>query len=288
MRRRIAALLLLAVAAVGVSGCSRTSPSPQATPAGAGAPPARPSPYVLLDLRIDKGAVTPTDANLQVMAGQPIVVRVTSDEYDELQVGSSPDLPFGINPRVQAPQVFQFTIDVPGQVDIELLRESGCPSMCSRTHLSDMTVATLRVQPSPATRTTEASIGTGLHEPCELLSQSMAEMFAGDDAQRQPWGDTGCYYKGSTRSVLFTIGPWPSSPDAPVNHFHAIRPENRIPGVPYEAYWFAAADSLLVVKNDLLLGFRVSDNPFTPNAQINQHRKAEDIALADRIVPRVG
>jgi hypothetical protein len=37
-----------------------------------------------------------------------------------------------------------------------------------------------------------------------------------------------------------------------------------------------------------MLEFRVSDNPFAPNAQINQDRKAEDIALADQIVPRAG
>jgi len=153
----------------------------------------------------------------------------------------------------------------------------------------DKTVATIRVQPSPATTTTPAQASAGpTREPCELLSPSIAKTFAGDDAQRQPWGDSGCFYKGSTRSVQFTISPWPAGPDAPVNHFDAIRPENRIPGLPYEAYWFAPGGSLVVVKNDLLLGFRVSDDPFAPNAQINQHRKAEDIELADQIVPRVG
>jgi hypothetical protein len=73
-----------------------------------------------------------------------------------------------------------------------------------------------------------------------------------------------------------------------VNHFHVVRPENRIAGLPYDAYWFAAGQNLLVVKDGLLLGFKVSDNPFAPNAQINQVRKAEDIQLADQIVPRVG
>ena len=59
-------------------------------------------------------------------------------------------------------------------------------------------------------------------------------------------------------------------------------------GLAYKAYWFAPADSLVVIKNGLLLEFRVSDNPGSPGAQINQDRKAEDIKLADEIVPRVG
>ena len=59
-------------------------------------------------------------------------------------------------------------------------------------------------------------------------------------------------------------------------------------GLACKAYWFAPPDSLVVIKNGLLLEFRVSDNPGSPGAQINQDRKAEDIKLADEIVPRVG
>lgn len=268
-------------AAIYLTACSAS------TSAAPAQPTQTPSPYVVLDLSIDKGTVTPTDAAVQVAAGQPIVLRVTTDEYDELQVGSSPELQFGVDPRARAPQVFQFTIDVTGQVNVELFRQAGCPSRCERTHQSDVTVATIRVLPSPTTATTPA--GAGLtREPCELLSPALARTFAGDDAQRQPWGDDGCMYRGSTRSVLVTVGPWPSAPDAPVNHFGVIRPENQIPAKQYEAYWFAAGQSLLVVKDSLLLGIRVSDNLFAPNAQVNQDRKADDIALADQIVPRLG
>jgi hypothetical protein len=281
MRRRIAALVLLTVAPFAMVGCAGTSLPAHAQPS--------PSAYVLLDIGIDKGAVTPTGLAVQAVAGQPIVVRVTADEYDELQVGSAPELRFGVDPRARAPQVFQFTVDAPGQVDVELLRESGCPNRCARTHQSDQIVATIRVQAPPTTGTSVAPLGAGpTREPCELLSPSLAATFAGADVQRQPWGDDGCLYKGSTRSVLFTIDQWPAAPDAPVNHFHVIRPENQIAGLPYNAYWFAAGQNLLVVKDGLLLGFKVSDNPFAPNAQINQVRKAEDIQLADQIVPRVG
>lgn len=134
-------------------------------------------------------------------------------------------------------------------------------------------------------------------QPCELLSPPLAKTFAGDDAQRQlslgstppiPVGDHACFYKGGQRSVLFSINTLPTDPDASVKHFHVIRPENRIADLPYEAYWFAAGESLVVVKNGLLLGFKVSDNPASPGAHINQDRKADDIKLADEIVPRVG
>jgi hypothetical protein len=72
---------------------------------------------VTIDLTIDKGTVTPTNATLQAKVDQPIVVRVTTDEYDELVVGST-DLRFQVDPRARAPQTFQFTVDVPGQVGL--------------------------------------------------------------------------------------------------------------------------------------------------------------------------
>jgi hypothetical protein len=87
--------------------------------------------------------------------------------------------------------------------------------------------------------------------------------------------------------VSFAINPNTGDPSSPVNHFGVLRPENQIADLPYNAYWFAAGNSLVVVKDHLLLVFMLSDNPIFPTAQINQHRKAEDIALADQIVPRV-
>jgi len=288
-------LVALAGAAViaGAAGCGTPSTHSQTTsattPTAKAPATATLSAYVTLDLTIDKRIVTPTNAALQAKVGQPIVVRVTTDEYDELRVGSSPDLRFGVDPRARAPQQFQFTIDVPGQVDVELFSQSGCPHMCTTSYRPDTTVATIDVQPSAATTMNPAPLATEpTRVPCDLLSPSIAQVFAGDDAQRQPTGETICSYRSSTRSVSLSVNPMPTNPDAPVNHFDVIRPENQLPGLPYQAYWFAAGNSLVVVKDDLLLFFTVTDNPIAPNAQINQDRKAEDIQLADLIVPRVG
>jgi hypothetical protein len=259
--RAVVIALMSAAVIAGAAGCG-TSITPNASPAH---PP--PSAYVALDLTIDKGTVTPTNAALLAKVGQPIVVRVTTDEYDELAVGSSPDLRFDVDPRPRAPEVFQFTADVPGRVDVELLRMSGCPNRCARTHQLDKTVAAIEVQPSPATTTSPAPLSAGpTRVPCELLSPSVAKAFAGDDAQRQlsldsnpplPVGDHACFYQGSTRFVYFSINTLPSDPRAPV-------------------------------KNGLLLNFKVSDIPVLPGTQINQDRKAEDIKLADLIVAEVG
>lgn len=45
----------------------------------------------------------------------------------------------------------------------------------------------------------------------------------------------------------------PTDPTAPVNHFHVIAPENRVDGVDYEAYWFGTGESLVAVKDGLLI-----------------------------------
>jgi hypothetical protein len=58
-------------------------------------------------------------------------LRVTSDATDELHVHSSPDHKFQV---AAAPnQTFQFTVDVPGNVEVEL-------------HHLDHTIATIQVQ----------------------------------------------------------------------------------------------------------------------------------------------
>jgi hypothetical protein len=132
-------------------------------------------------------------------------------------------------------------------------------------------------------------------EPCELLNPALAREFAGDDAQRQltwdstpplPVGDDACAYKSSTRTVSFYVDTPPSDPNALLNHFHVINPANQVPGLAYDAYWFGAGQSLVVVKNGLVLGFKVSDVPSSAHA--DQWRQADEIRLADQIVPRVG
>ena len=85
-----------------------------------------------IDVTIKGGNVDPTNAQLQAKVKEPIVVRVTSDVADELHVHSTPDHTFKIEPN-KAMQ-FQFSIDVPGNVDIEL-------------HQLNKVVATVSVQP---------------------------------------------------------------------------------------------------------------------------------------------
>jgi hypothetical protein len=85
-----------------------------------------------VDVTIAHGQVTPANATLQATVRQPITLHVTSDAADELHVHSVPDHKFEV---AAAPnQTFQFSVDVPGNVDVEL-------------HHLDRTVATIQVRP---------------------------------------------------------------------------------------------------------------------------------------------
>jgi hypothetical protein len=85
-----------------------------------------------IDVTIKGGTVDPTNAQLQAKVKEPIIVRVNSDVADELHVHSTPDHTFKIEPNKN--MQFQFWIDVPGNVDIEL-------------HQLNKVVATVSVQP---------------------------------------------------------------------------------------------------------------------------------------------
>jgi sporulation-control protein spo0M len=85
-----------------------------------------------IDVQIKGGEVTPTNQQLDAKVNQPIVVKVNSDVADELHVHSTPDHTFKIEAKPM--QQFQFTVAVPGNVDIEL-------------HQLGKTVATVQVQP---------------------------------------------------------------------------------------------------------------------------------------------
>ncbi|OBI53389.1 hypothetical protein [Mycobacterium sp. E796] len=97
-----------------------------------GSQPQSPAAAPVVDVTIAKGQVTPTNATLQAKVHQQITLRVTSDAPDELHVHSTPDHKF---PVAAAPgQTFQFSVDVPGNVEVEL-------------HHLDRTIATIQVQP---------------------------------------------------------------------------------------------------------------------------------------------
>ena len=137
--------LIVAVLVSGVVGCggssnTSTSSSTTATPtssssAGTASTSATQQPSAagpVLDITIANGQVTPTNTTLQAKVGQPITVHVTSDATDELHVHSTPDHEFAV---AAAPnQTFQFTVDVPGEVEVEL-------------HHLDRRVATIQVRP---------------------------------------------------------------------------------------------------------------------------------------------
>jgi heme/copper-type cytochrome/quinol oxidase subunit 2 len=97
-----------------------------------GGPPSKP-PATGLDVNVTiaNGQVTPTNATLQAKVKQQITFHVTSDATDELHVHSVPDHKFQV---AAAPnQTFQFSVDVPGNVEVEL-------------HHLDRTIATIQVQ----------------------------------------------------------------------------------------------------------------------------------------------
>ncbi len=86
----------------------------------------------VVDVTIARGQVNPTNAVLQAKTHQQITLEVSSDAADELHVHSVPDRKFEV---VAAPdQTFQFSVDVPGNVEVEL-------------HHLERTVATIQVEP---------------------------------------------------------------------------------------------------------------------------------------------
>lgn len=134
------ALIGVAVMLVG-SGCgSAAAPSlgpaasETATPvtSEATAPAAPPQAGTLIDVTIAGGTLTPTNAEVEAVAGQPIVLAVDSDAPDSIHVHSVPEHVFEVQPRPG--QRFEFTVGVPGKVDVEL-------------HELNRTIVTIAVRP---------------------------------------------------------------------------------------------------------------------------------------------
>jgi hypothetical protein len=131
--------MVLAAAALITAGCGGSnggesasgSPSPSTvTPSDMPndqAPPTR----LVIDVDIKEGNVTPTNKQLQAAVKEQIVIRVNSDVADQLHVHSTPEHTFNIEAKPM--QSFQFTVDVPGKVDVEL-------------HQLKKTIATIAVQ----------------------------------------------------------------------------------------------------------------------------------------------
>ena len=126
-----AALLTAGCGGYGGQGDTQASPSETTVNpsdmADDQAPPAR----LVVDVMIQGGKVTPTNEQLEAAVNQPIILRVNSDVADELHVHSNPEHTFKIEAKPD--QSFQFTVNVPGKVDVEL-------------HELKKTVATIAVQ----------------------------------------------------------------------------------------------------------------------------------------------
>jgi hypothetical protein len=136
------------------------------------------------------------------------------------------------------------------------------------------------------------SIATGTRQPCDLLTPAVAKKYVGDNAQRQltllfpqrQVGDDTCYYTGDTRSVGVAIFPVPTDPTAPINHFGVIQPRNRIAGLSFDAYWFGPDESLVAVRDGLVISMSVETSH--AGTWTDQDR-SDDLDLANTIVPQV-
>lgn len=136
--------VVAAFASVVIAGCaSPTTPTdPSSATSAVAAPssaPSSPAPTAspstdatVVDIRIAGGTVTPSNGQAQGVVGKPIILTVDSDTADQLHVHSVPEHTFPVEPRPG--QSFGFTVDVPGQVDIEL-------------HDLNRTVVTIQVRP---------------------------------------------------------------------------------------------------------------------------------------------
>ena len=126
-----AAVALVAGCGSSSGGTSPTAAEPVPSTDSTASVSAQPD-ILRMSLSIDGGTVEPTNQRLDASVGQTISMSITSDVTDELHVHSVPEHTFEIEPGKD--QLFTFTVDVPGQVDVEL-------------HHSDRTVATLVVRP---------------------------------------------------------------------------------------------------------------------------------------------
>jgi hypothetical protein len=135
-------LFALTAAALITAGCGGSNSSDTASGTASSSQPSTVSPSdmsneqapptrLVIDVTIKGGDVTPTNEQLQAGLKEQIVVRVNSDAADELHVQSTPEHSFKIDAKPM--QSFQFTVAVPGKVDVEL-------------HQLKKTIATIQVQ----------------------------------------------------------------------------------------------------------------------------------------------
>ena len=135
LRASVFGLTIASLAACGSAATPADSPSGSQT-ASAQSPATTSSATAdagtVVEVTINDGVVTPTNAEAQAVAGQPIVLQVSSDTVDSLHVHSVPEHVFDVADRPG--QRFEFTVDIPGRVAVEL-------------HDLHVTVVTIEVRP---------------------------------------------------------------------------------------------------------------------------------------------
>ena len=148
LHRSAAWVAVVAALSLGVAGCgddggdgddagdtetTTTATTPDEPSDSASEPSAEPDDdAVVLDITIADGEVTPAGETVDAKVGQQIELRVDSDAEDALHVHSNPEHEFEV--KAADGQDFTFTIEQPGQVEIE-------------THETGVVVAELVVTP---------------------------------------------------------------------------------------------------------------------------------------------
>jgi len=131
VNRLLAFGIAVAMATAGCAGQQAADKTTSVTTSSISTSAQQPS-GVVIDITIAGGVVTPTNAEVVATVGQSITLRVSSDVVDELHVHSIPEHSFAV--AAQQNQTFEFTVAVPGRVDVEL-------------HKLDRTIAVIQVRP---------------------------------------------------------------------------------------------------------------------------------------------
>ncbi|WP_332663395.1 hypothetical protein [Aeromicrobium sp.] len=106
---RIAAALL--AGALVLAGCGASGEAADETDGGPKATGTQ------VDIVIKDGKATPQGKRVEVTAGTPVTLRITSDADEEIHVHSEPEHEFEVGPGHVLDETF--TIDTPGQVAVE-------------------------------------------------------------------------------------------------------------------------------------------------------------------------